>query len=214
MSEKMLRIEYDVQHHLLLSRKNLRDHALIRMIISTLCTPEELLNITKKDFRIYRGKNYSFHVVQLRGKLVRNSPVDKKTYQIVSSLGDKPFDMKMEEIDETVRRYSPSDNIYDAKKLRNAVVTLLKDSSLFEIDFEALKELEDLYMFMLDFNPIYSDVWDIEDEEGLEEFLLNIAEIEGPDSKKISEKLGLDEEKVSKILSSGKKSLFSFLKRL
>ncbi len=205
---KMLRLEYDIQHHLVLSRRVPREHAVIRMIVSTLSTPEELVNLRRRDFRRVKGREFEFFTVNLRaaGKS-RVSPVDAKTYDLVTSLGDRPFDMREEEIDEIVRKYSPADRKYDAKKLRNAVRSLLKDASLFEIDFERMRDVEELYAFMLDFNPIYADVWELSDEEGYEEFVLNFAEIHGRDAEMIASQLGESEEKIRKILSSGKRSL-------
>ncbi len=205
---KMLRLEYDIQHHLVLSRRVPREHAVIRMIVSTLSTPEELVNLRRRDFRRVKGREFEFFTVNLRAAgRSRVSPVDAKTHDLVTSLGDRPFDMREEEIDEIVRKYSPADRKYDAKKLRNAVRSLLKDASLFEIDFERMKDIEELYAFMLDFNPIYTDVWELSDEEGYEEFVLSFAEIHGRDAGMIASQLGESEEKIRKILSSGKRSL-------
>jgi hypothetical protein len=46
-----LRLEFDIQHHLVMSRRNGYDHALIRLILSTLAEPEEIASLSKKDFR-------------------------------------------------------------------------------------------------------------------------------------------------------------------
>jgi len=80
----LLRTEYDIQHHLVLSRRNVLHHALIRMIVSTLSTPEELLNLRKKDFRINKGKKMEYYTVKLieKGK-IRISPVDRRTFEII-----------------------------------------------------------------------------------------------------------------------------------
>ncbi len=209
MHAELLRIEYDIQHLLILSKRNLRDHLVIRMIVATLSTSEELSNLRKKDFRKFKGKEYEFYTVRLKsaGK-TRISPVDNKTYEIAIKLND--FNFTENEIDSIIGKYSPKDKRYDAEKLRKAVIKILKDASLFEIDFEEIRDIETLYMYMIDFNPLYSGIWD-EDEECIEDFILNYSEITGiKDASKIATEIGYDFKKVEEILKSGKKSLFSY----
>ncbi len=211
----MLRLEYDIQHHLVLSRKDTRNHALIRMIVATLSTPEELANVSKRDFRRVSGKEFEYYTVKLfsSGKS-RISPVDERTYELVMSLNEvRPFNFTKDEIDEIVAKYSPKDRKYTAEKLRNAVIKLLRDASLFEIDFERLS-IEDMYAYMLDFNPLYSGLWELDDDEGAEEFILSYAELSGASVESIAKNLGESEERIRKILESGKKSLFSFRRQI
>ncbi|MET1125192.1 MAG: hypothetical protein ABWW66_08085 [Archaeoglobaceae archaeon] len=215
MSVEMLRIDYDIQHHLILSRRNLRDHAIVRLIVASLAEREEIVNVRRKDFRRHRGKEFEYYTVVLRsGGKRRVSVVDAKTFEIFQQLPEKPFEIDVSEVDEIVAKYSPEDRKYDAEKLRKAVEMLLRDASFFEIDIEELKNPEDLYAFMLDFNPIYSDVWEVSDEEGFEEFVLNYAKIHGGSAAEISEKIGEDVEKIEKILAKKKKSLLSFAEEL
>lgn len=206
----MLRVEYDIQHHLILSKKKLIDHALIRMIIATLSTPTELSNIRKSDFKAKRGKKLDYFTVRLteRGRS-RISPVDRKTYEIVQLLPSKPFNMSESEMDEIVGKYSPPDKRYNCKRLREAVRLILKDSDFFGA--KKLKSVEEEYAFMLDFNPLYSGFWDLEDEEGIEDFVLSYSEVSGVrDSRKIADDTGIDEEIVRRVLESGRKSLLSY----
>lgn len=198
----MLRLDYDLQHILIFSKKNVRDHAVVRMILSTLCSEEELVKLSKKDFKKNRGK-IEYYTVKFRNRL---SPVDKKTFEIVQTLPERPFDMEPKKINEIISKYSPPDRKYDAKKLKKALETILKDAALYSLDFEELS-IEEKFLFMLDFNPLYSGVWE-EDYEGFEEFLRNYAKVSGADAERISEEFREDVEKVRNILK--KKSLLDF----
>jgi hypothetical protein len=204
---EMLRLEFDLQHHLVLSRKNPNDHALIRLILSTLATSKEIANLTKKDLK-RKGEAYS---IQLFGEKRRISPLDEQTFNLINSIeGEKPFNLKEGEIDEIVSRYSPKDRKYTAKSLRKAMIAFLNDSSLFGIQIESLssKELED---FMNDFNPLFSGVW--LDEEGLRDFVLNYSTLNNiTDPRKIAEETGIEESFVVSALKS-EKSIFSLAKK-
>lgn len=204
---EMLRLEFDLQHHLVLSRKNLNDHALIRLILSTLATTMEIANLSKTDLK-KKGKTCT---VQLLGEKRRVSPLDEHTFNLINAIeGEKPFKLKEKDIDEIVSRYSPKDRKYTAKSLRKAMITFLKDSALFEVSLESLssKELED---FMIDFNPLFSGTW--LDEDGLRDFVLNYAVLNNiSDPKSIAEETGLEESFVASALKNGK-SIFSLAKK-
>lgn len=199
----MLRLEYDLQHHLVLSRKNPNDHALIRLILSTLATSTEIINLNKKDMK-KKGDSYS---IQLLGKRKRISPLDEQTFNLINAIADeKPFRLTETQIDEIVARYSPKDRKYNAKSLRKAMITFLKDSALFDVNIEDLnlKELED---FMIDFNPLFSGVW--LDEDGLRDFILNYSVLNNiSDPKVIAEETGIEESFVASTLDSGKSIFF------
>ncbi len=204
---EMLRLEFDLQHHLVLSRKNTYDHALLRLILSTLATSKEIANLTKSDLK-RKGKAYS---IQLFGERRRISPLDEQTFHLINSMEEeKPFNLKEKDIDEIVSKYSPKDRKYTAKSLRKAMITFLNDSSLFGIQVETLssKELED---FMNDFNPLFSGVW--LDEEGLREFVLNYSVLNKiTDPRTIAEETGIEENFVASALKS-EKSIFSLAKK-
>lgn len=197
----MLRLEFDLQHHLILSKRNNFDHALIRLILSTIATPYEIANLSKKDLKVSKG---SFTVHFIHGRF---SPIDEETFRIVKSLEkEKPFELKEKEMDEIVAKYSPKDRKYTTRSLRKAMVNYLKDASFFEVDIEKLR-LEELLNFMLDFNPLYSGSW--LDEDGLREFVLNYSAINGiDDARKIAEETGIDYEFVAKVMRT-EKSLFT-----
>lgn len=200
---EMLRLEFDLQHHLVLSRKNTSDHALIRLILSTLATTAEITNLRKKDLR-HLGKKY---FVQFSGEKRRISPLDEQTFKLINSIQEeKPFKLKAEEIDEIVSRYSPKDRKYGAKSLRRAMIKFLNDSALFEVEIEGLNsdELED---FMNDFNPLFSNIW--LEEEGLSDFILNYSVLNNiSDPKLIAEETGIEESFVVSALESGKSIFF------
>lgn len=205
----LLRTEFDIQHHLVLSKKDPLHHALIRMIVSTLSTPEELINLRRKDFRFNKGKNLDYYTVKLsEGGRSRISPVDRRTFEIIQTMPSQPFKMSEEEMNEVVGRYSPPRKKYNCKKLREAVKSILSDSDLFGIK---LRSDEERYAFMLDFNPLYSGFWDLEDEEGVEDFILSYSEVTGTrDWRRISDETGIEAEIVKKVIQSGKKSILRF----
>ncbi|MEM0203614.1 MAG: hypothetical protein QXO16_07800 [Archaeoglobaceae archaeon] len=195
----LLRLEFDLQHHLVLSKKNDFDHALIRLVLSTLANPFEIANLNKKDLRINKG----VFTVRFQSRF---SPIDEETFRLVKSLEkDRPFELKESEMDEIVAKYSPKDRKYTTKGLRKAMVNYLRDASFFEIEIEKL-ESKELFDFMLDFNPLYSGSW--LDEEGLKEFVLNYSAINGiEDAKRVAEETGIDYEFVSQVMKT-EKSLF------
>lgn len=197
----MLRLEFDLQHHLVLSKKNKFDHALIRLVLSTIATPQEIANLSKKDLKVSKG---SFVVQFVHGRL---SPIDEETFRIVKSLEkERPFELKESEMDEIVSKYSPKDRKYTTRGLRKAMINYLTDASFFGIEVERLKP-EELLNFMLDFNPLYSGSW--LDEDGLKEFVLNYSEINGiEDARRVAEETGIDYEFVSRVMKT-EKSIFA-----
>ncbi|MDI9610089.1 MAG: hypothetical protein QFX36_02050 [Archaeoglobales archaeon] len=204
---EMLRLEFDLQHHLVLSRKDPFEHTLIRLILSTLATSAEIANLKKRDLK----QKGSLCSVRFHGEKARISPLDKETHDLINSLkGEKPFELNETEIDELVSKYSPKDKKYSAKSLRKAMIIFLKDSALFEVNLESLNQKE-LFDFMLDFNPLYSGSW--LDDDGLREFVLNYSALNDiADPKRISEEIGVEESFVSSTLQSGK-SIFLLAKK-
>ncbi|MEM0022529.1 MAG: hypothetical protein QXK44_03120, partial [Archaeoglobaceae archaeon] len=90
----LLRLEFDLQHHLVLSKKNDFDHALIRLVLSTLANPFEIANLNKKDLRINKG----VFTVRFQSRF---SPIDEDTFRLVKSLEkERPFELKESEMDE------------------------------------------------------------------------------------------------------------------
>lgn len=202
----LLRVEYDIRHILAVSRKNINEHALIRIIVSSLASKEEILNVTKRDFRKIERNGNEFYTVRLKGGKTRIMPVDTKTYEIILDIckdkrnKEKIFNYTIEEMDEIISKNSPPDKKYDVERLRNGVSEILKDCMFFEdIDFEDLYKTID---FLQDFHPMYSGMWDLEDDEVLEDFVLNFSKITGiRDAKKIAELLNEDVDRIDGVLS-------------
>ncbi|AGK60700.1 hypothetical protein Asulf_00682 [Archaeoglobus sulfaticallidus PM70-1] len=191
--EKLLRTEFNINYINVASRKNEVEHCIVRLIISTLATPAEIAGITKKDIRRYRD----FHTVRLRsGRKVRVSPLDKRTYDLLTRISaDKSssqqiFPLDEDEIDEIVKRNSPPGSVYSASGLRKAVMDIIADSIFFEVeeDISSIKDVDRLYAVFHDTNPIYSGVWDLEDDEDLLDFLASFEKYIGEKSlEEISE---------------------------
>lgn len=110
-------------------------------------------------------------------------------------------------MDEIVSKYSPPGKKYSCRKLRDAVRFILSDSDLF--GFKKLKNIEEEYAFMADFNPLYSGFWDLEDYDSVEDFVLNYVEITGKrDWESVAAETGIDANVVKEIIESGRKSIF------
>ncbi len=213
-SAEHLRVEYDIQHHIVLSRRNKLHHALIRTVVSTLPTSEELRKIRRRDVKVREVNGRKEYSIKLRGSgRARVVPIDDRTGKLLLSLPDEPFKMSDDEIDEIIGMYSPEDRKYDLKKLKKAVISFLKDASLGLTEFESLRDATSIRNFMIDFNPLYSGMWDLDDDEVAEDFILNYVSLSGiKDPKTVAEILGESEKRVRKILESGRKGLLSLLK--
>lgn len=204
----LLRTEYDIRHILAVSRRNIDEHALIRIIVSSLARKEEILNITKKDFKKIKKNGFEYYTVKLTGVKTRIMPVDSKTYELISEIckdkrnREKVFNYTVEKMDEIVRKNSPPDKTYNVERLRNGVVEILKDCMFFgSIDFIG-EDLDKTVNFLQDFHPMYSGMWDLEDDEVLEDFVLNFSKITGiRDAKKIAELLNEDISRIDGVLS-------------
>jgi len=209
----LLQLEFDVHHIAVLSRKNPEEHALIRLILSTLATPEELENLVKKDVRTIQKNDTRYYTVKLTssGKS-RIAPLDEKTYRTLMAICEgksnkqKVFNFTREDMNAIVEKYSPPNRKYDVKKLRNAVKDILKDCMLFG-DEDYVEHIltgtnfEKVVDFLHDFHPMYSGMWDIDDDEVAEDFVLTYSEVTGiKDAKKIAEIIGESVERIEKFL--------------
>ena len=203
----LLRTEYDIRHILAVSRKNLKEHALIRVVVSSLAKKEEVMNITKRDFRVVKRGDFEFCTVRLVGNKTRIMPIDDKTYSIISSIckykrnREKVFEYTSKEMDEIVAKYSPPDNSYNVEKLRKGVFEILKDCMFFgSVDFD---DLDVTVNFLHDFHPIYSGMWDLDDDEVLEDFIFNFLKVTGiRDVEKIANVINENVDRVNSILVS------------
>ncbi|AIY89310.1 hypothetical protein [Geoglobus acetivorans] len=216
MSYRLVEIEEDLQYINVASRKNDVEHALIRLVLSTLADVEEIQNLTKRDISASSRNGREIYAVYLRkpGKS-RKVPVDGGTYTILrnisASLGgkDRVFSYSTEEIDSIIGKYSPENSRYTLHSLREALMELLADNLLgktigdiFEMDFEELVE------FMEECHPMFSGMWDIDEDDVASDYFHMLAERHGMSVSKMSEVSGEDEERIEKLI--GRKWLQSY----
>ena len=208
----LLEMEFDIRYINALSRKVPKEHALIRLVISALATPNELQNLVRRDFRVVSRNGEKIYTVRLNsGRSTRVSPIDKRTYDLIMEVSEgkggreRIFCYSKEEMDEIVGKYSPARRRYDVMKLRNAVIEILKDCLFFEHDY--VKDLlngeniDGVIDFLYDSHPMFSGMWDLDDDEVAEDFLMNYTTLTGiRDAKRIAMEIGESEERVSRLL--------------
>jgi hypothetical protein len=204
-NEYLLR-EFLINYILVTSRESDTDHCIVRLIISALATPGEIKNITKRDIKDYGD----FQTVRFYEKgNSRIFPIDKRTYDLLIKIGEKSgakdpiFKVTSDEIDEVVQKYSPPQKRLNARKLRDEVIRLVSDSLFFEDYRTMLKQndLKKLFNALEDSNPIYSGIWDFEDDEYLKEFIkFYFVFIGERDLDKISERIHEDTERLRKLM--------------
>ncbi len=206
--DELLVKEFDIRYINAVSRKNLKEHAMIRLIISALATPEEIANVTRGDIR---AVNNVYTVKLNNGRKTRISPIDAKTYEVLlevskdKSRRQRIFDYSRREMDEIVKKHSPANRVYDVMKLRDAVIDILRDCLFFEHDYVSDLisgvNFEGVLDFVYDLHPMFSGVWDLDDDEVAEDFLENyIALIGERDAKKIAEDICEDVERVERLM--------------
>ncbi len=222
----LLRLEFDIRYINAVSRKVLEEHALIRMIISALATPNELENLVKRDLRTFEVNGERIYAVRLNsGRKTRIAPIDRRTFEVVTEVcrgkggRERVFGYTREEMDEIVRKHSPAGRSYDAMKLRNAVIEILKDCLFFEHDYvrDLLngENMEGVIDFLHDSHPMFSGMWDLDDDEVAEDFIMNYTAITGiRDAKKIAEEIGESEERVSRLMRRELQQTLSSFRRL
>jgi len=210
----LLRVEFDIHHIAVLSRKSPEEHALIRFIISTLATPEETENFVKKDLRVIKKNDKRIYTVKLTsGRKTRISPLDKKTYEILLQISKKKrnkervFKFTRKQIDEIIKKYSPPGRKYDFKKLRDAVIRILKDCIFFNEDYVKYfiegTNFNKVLDFVYDFHPLYSGMWDLDDDEVAEDFIADFTKYTGiTDVRKIAEIIGECENRIKKLINN------------
>lgn len=206
--DELLIKEFDIRYINAVSRKNLKEHAMIRLIISSLATHEEIANLTKGDIRQFNGVK----AVKLNnGRKVRIAPIDSKTFEVLKevsrNLGKRQriFDYSKVEMDEIVRKHSPAKRSYDVERLRNAVMDILRDCQFFEHDYVSDMvngtNFKGVVDFVHDLHPMFSGVWDLDDDEVAEDFIENYVLLIGEsDAKKIAEDICESVERVENIL--------------
>ncbi len=208
----LLQLEFDIRYINAVSRKVLEEHALIRLIISALATPNELENLVKRDFRIINRNGETVYTVKLTsGGRSRVAPIDERTYGIVMDIcrskggRQRVFNYTKEEMDRIVEKYSPARRKYNALKLREAVIEILRDCLFFDHDYvsDLLNgaNLDGVIDFLHDSHPMFSGMWDLDDDEVAEDFIMNYTAMTGiRDAKKIAEEICESEERVARLM--------------
>jgi hypothetical protein len=201
---ELLETEFFLNYITVASRRVEKEHCVVRLILSTLATPDEIRSLTKRDLRA--GKFYSVRFFS-KGRS-RVSPIDEKTFKMIKKMAEgipskaSIFNFSEDEIDEIVRRNSPPGRKYDAEKLRNDVIKLISDNLFFESEFDLRsKTLEKMYEVFQDANPLYSGVWDLDDDLMLAEFLESYSLFLGSkDIEEIAEEIGEPVERLKRVL--------------
>jgi len=208
MMDELLIKEFDIRYINVVSRKNLKEHAMIRVIISSLATSDELYNLTRNDLRSIDG----IYAVNLNsGWKKRLSPIDSRTYDVLikvsrgKSRRERIFEYSKVEMDEIVRKYSPLNRVYDVESLRCAVIDILRDCQFFGHDYvnDLLtgRNFKGVADFLNDMHPMFSGVWDLDDDDVAEDFIENYMILIGErDPKKIAEDICEDVGRVESIV--------------
>ncbi len=211
MKDELMRLDFDIHHISVMSRRSKLHHGMVRLVISTLATPEEIENLVKKDVRKNRtGRMYSVKLTSA-GKS-RMAFIDDRTHRILMELcegkrgREKIFPFSKEEMDSIVGMYSPPGRSYGVERLRKAVISILRDCSIFGEDFVSNivegREADRVADFLEDFHPFFSGMWDLEDEEVAKDFLKVYSEVTGKGVREIAERVMESEERVRKLLDS------------
>ncbi len=206
MHEELIMVEEDLQHICISSRKDLKEHALIRLILSTLASYEEIENFTRRDLGV---ANSIYYVVLRSGGKSRKSPVDERTFyvlkEVTKSSKKKVFDFTKEEIDKIFEKYSPPNRKYDYERVIRSVKLILKDCLFYEDwfmeKFMEGKNIEWINNFLKDAHPMFSGMWDLEDDEVALDYCEMISKrIGSRDATKISEISNVSEDFVRRFI--------------
>ncbi len=208
-----IQLEEDIQQIAVLSRKVPEEHALIRLILSALATADELENLVKKDIRKFEKDDLSYYSVRLTSSgRTRIAPIDAVTYAVLMDITkdkggrQKVFNFTPRQMDEIVRKYSPPNRRYDVRSLREAVSKILRDCMFFGdedyvddlIHGENLQKVTD---FLYDFHPMFSGMWDLDDDDVAEDFIATFSRRTGiSDPEEIARIIGEDVERVKGLM--------------
>ncbi len=212
MKVNLVEIEEDLQYINVASSRNTGEHGLIRLILSSMADAEEISNITPRDIAVKQTeKGEIFYVYLKKSGNVRKAPVDRKTYTILKEISDsipkksKIFNYTQREIDEIIARYSPMGRRYSHRYLIRSVKTIISDNLLGR-DVDDLKSanIEELWRFMNDFHPIFSGMWDLDEDDVAFDYFQMLSERHGISSySEMAEISGEKEERIEKLMKRG-----------
>ena len=209
MPYNLVEIEEDLQYITVASKRDDFEHALVRLILSTLADAEEVACLTKRDISD-RETEGGVHSVYLRkGGRSRRLPVDEKTYIALRKISEglsgreRIFNLSESEIDEIIARHSPEGKVYTLSGLRRAVRKILEDN-LLGLRADDISELsfEELCDFMKEFHPMFSGMWDLDDDDVAYDYFLMLSERHGISRiSEMSELSGESEERIERLMS-------------
>ncbi|WP_048094153.1 hypothetical protein [Geoglobus ahangari] len=214
MSHNLVEIEEDLQYIAVASKRSDFDHALIRLVLSTLADEEEILNLTRRDLAISGG---TFSVYLRRAGRSRKAPIDERTYLSLKKISEglsgreRIFKLSRSEIDDIIARHSPEGRIYNLTGLRKAVKRILEDNLLGR-SFDELDDMgfEELCDFMGEFHPMFSGMWDLDDDDVAYEYFMMLSERHGiSEVSEMSELSGESEERIERLM--GRKWYLNYL---
>ncbi len=212
MKATLVETEEDLQYINVASSKNTSEHGLIRLILSSMADIEEVSNLTPNDIVEKRTKKGGIFYVYLRkGRSVRKAPIDRKTYTILREISrsipkkSKIFNYTQENINEIIARYSPKGRRYSHRYLIRSVRTIISDNLLGrDIDDIKSAEIEELWRFMNDFHPIFSGMWDLDEDDVAFDYFQMLSERHGISSySEMAEISGEKEERIEKLMKRG-----------
>jgi len=211
MKDELMRLDFDIHHISVTSRRSSLHHGMVRLIISTLATGDEVENLVKKDVRKNPDSSGRYVVRLISAGKSRIAYVDRRTHSILMEIcrdkknRERVFPFSREEMDSILETYSPPGKRYNVDSLRKAVIKILKDCSFFDEDYVSMmlegKTEGKLADFLEDFHPFFSGMWDLDDDEVAADFVKLYSEITGISSPdKIAEVLGESEVRIRKLL--------------
>ncbi len=204
---KLVEVEEELQHMCIASRVNKRDHTLIRFILSTFPSYEEIANVTKRDVR---KKDSIFYVLLKKAQKIRKVPIDPRTYFLLSEISknltknERIFSLSLKEIDDVIGKYSFPNKKYNLEKVVYAVKEIIKDCLFYSEEMiKSIKDdLQKTYEFLCDAHPLFSGMWDLEDEEVAKDYFEMLSRRLGSRDPEILSKISnVDVEIVKKILN-------------
>jgi len=210
MRKTLVEIEEDMQYINIASRKSPFEHAMIRVILSSLAEKDELLNLRKRDVVVLNEGGEQIHYLYLRkGGKVRKAPIDVRTHKILTSITrgisgrEEIFRISEEELNQVVMKYSPKNKKYNAESLRRAVIMILEDNLLGKSYKSILSSnIRELYDFMSEFHPMFSGMWDLEDDDVAFDYFSMLSKRYGiKDFAEMSEISGENEERIERLMN-------------
>ncbi len=209
MRENLVEIEEDLQYINVASSRNKKEHGLIRLILSCMADAEEISNLTPRDLAEKKLESVSIHYVYLRkGREVRKSPIDRRTYFVLKEISEyvgrksKIFNYTESQIDSIIQKYSPAGRRYSLKSLLRSVEVIVSDNLLGKSLREMRSmEFDELCKFMQEFHPMFSGMWDLDEDDVAFDYFQMLSERHGISNYSVMAEIsGENEERIRKLM--------------